>query len=348
MIVKNEEDCLARCLDSVRNVADEIIVVDTGSSDNTEKTAEKYTDKIYRFKWIDDFSAARNFSFSKASCDYCMWLDADDIVSPENSAKLSKLKSTLSPDTDIVMMPYNIAFDEHDNPTFSYYRERIIKNNPLYRWCGRVHEAIVPVGNIIYSDAAITHKKEKTDPGRNIRIYEKMLSENIAFTPRDKFYYGRELYFHGKYNDAISVFNAFLSDENAWTENKIDACRLLADCYLEKDDVPSALSALCRSLTFSDPRAEICCSFGNIMFEKENYSEAVFWYESALADNSDSKNGSFVNPDMRGFVPAIQLCVCYDKLGNRKKAVDFNNLALYFKPFSEAALSNKKYFERNV
>ena len=78
MIVRNEEDVLARCLDSVSSLVDEIIIVDTGSQDKTREIAARYTDHVYDFTWIDDFAAARNFSFSKATMDYQMWLDADD------------------------------------------------------------------------------------------------------------------------------------------------------------------------------------------------------------------------------------------------------------------------------
>ena len=70
MIVKNEERVLKRCLDSVRDLVDEIIIVDTGSTDATKRIAAGYTDKIYDFTWIDDFSAARNFAFSKATKEY--------------------------------------------------------------------------------------------------------------------------------------------------------------------------------------------------------------------------------------------------------------------------------------
>lgn len=65
MIVKNEEDILARCLDSLKGLMDEIIIVDTGSTDRTKEIAANYTDKIYDFSWCDDFAAARNFSFPK-------------------------------------------------------------------------------------------------------------------------------------------------------------------------------------------------------------------------------------------------------------------------------------------
>ena len=72
MIVKDEEDVLARCLESAADTADEIIIVDTGSADATKEIARRYTDKVYDFAWTDDFSAARNFSFSKAEMEYCM------------------------------------------------------------------------------------------------------------------------------------------------------------------------------------------------------------------------------------------------------------------------------------
>lgn len=346
MIVKNEEDTLARCLDSIKDAVDEIIIADTGSTDSTVKIAKRYTDKVYHFDWVYDFSAARNFSFSKASSDYCMWLDADDIIDENDLLLLKKLKKELSTDTDIVMMPYNTSFDKFGNVIFSYYRERIIKNNPAYKWSGKVHEAITPIGNVIYYDAAVTHKKEKApDTDRNLKIYEKMLEKKEFFSPRDKFYYARELYYHKRFDEAISAFTDFLSEKSAWIENKIDACLILADCYIEKKDSVSAISALSESLTFDAPRAEICCKIGEIMLDNKNYLGAIFWFKSALNSDEHKKSGGFSLPDCRGFLPAIWLSVCYDRLSEYKKACEYNNLALSFKPQSEAALSNKRYFE---
>src|SRR5690554_6641792 len=104
MIVKNEEEVLAQCLDSVKDICDEIIIADTGSTDRTKEIAGKYTDKIYDFEWIDDFSAARNFAFSKATMDYILWLDADDVLLGEDQEKLKKLKKELTADVDAVSM----------------------------------------------------------------------------------------------------------------------------------------------------------------------------------------------------------------------------------------------------
>ena len=80
MIVKNEEKILDRCLSGLADLMDEIIVVDTGSTDRTKEIAAKYTDKIYDFKWINDFSAARNYAFSKATRDYIYSADADEVL----------------------------------------------------------------------------------------------------------------------------------------------------------------------------------------------------------------------------------------------------------------------------
>ena len=78
MIVKNEERTLARCLDTVTDLVDEIIILDTGSSDRTMDIAAKYTDRVYTYTWNEDFAAARNESFVRATQEYILWLDADD------------------------------------------------------------------------------------------------------------------------------------------------------------------------------------------------------------------------------------------------------------------------------
>ena len=123
MIVKNEEDVLARALDSVKELADEMIIVDTGSEDRTKDIAQRYTQKVFDFEWEDDFAAARNFACRKASMDYWMWLDADDIVTENELKKMKALKSEIDPDTDVVMMKYLTGFDHDGYPAVSYYRD---------------------------------------------------------------------------------------------------------------------------------------------------------------------------------------------------------------------------------
>ncbi|ASB52115.1 TPR repeat-containing protein [Bacillus velezensis] len=117
VIVKNEEEVLAGCLDSVKDIADEIVIADTGSTDRTKEIAARYTDKIYDFEWIDHFAAARNFVFSKAEMDYILWLDADDILTEKDREKLIELKASLSKEVDAVSMYYHVGFDARERST---------------------------------------------------------------------------------------------------------------------------------------------------------------------------------------------------------------------------------------
>ena len=125
MIVKDEAAVLERCLDSVKTLVDEMIIVDTGSADGTKEIIKSYAGRLYEYDWQDDFSAARNYSFSLASSDYCLWLDADDVLPASTVETLEKLKENWDPATDVVMLPYQTAFDESGRPVFSFWRENI-------------------------------------------------------------------------------------------------------------------------------------------------------------------------------------------------------------------------------
>lgn len=346
MIVKNEEKTLPRCLESTAGLFDEIIIADTGSEDATIETAKKYTDKVYDFEWCDDFSAARNFAFSKAVCDYIMWLDADDVILKTDYEKFVSLKNSLDGSQDVIMIPYNTAFDENGSPSFSFCRERIFKRSRGFKWKGRVHEAVEYSGNVVFSDAAVTHKSVKTHyTERNLNIYLKQEKLGEPFSPRDKFYFGRELYYHRHYSLAAAVLDEFLNENKGWVENDIEACRVLSYCLKETKGDNAALSALFRSFLYGPPRAEVCCEIGNIFFELNNFNTAVFWYEQALGSKPPEQSGAFVDYSAYGFIPAIQLAVCYDRLGNPEKAAYFNETAGKYRPNSEEYLHNKKYFD---
>ena len=345
MIVKNEEDVLARCLQSVQGLVDEIVIVDTGSNDRTKEIAAQFTDKIFDFTWIDDFAAARNFSFSKASGDYLLWLDADDVILKEDRERFLALKAELDGSQHMIMMKYNIAFDEGGNPTFSYYRERLMLRADQPRWMGAIHEVIPPIGNAIHSEIAITHKKlHPGDPHRNLRIFEKLIAKGERLDPRQQFYYARELYYHERYGDAIERFLEFLDGGQGWVENCIDACRLLALCYERTGRPREALASLLRSLEYGEPRGEICCELGRSFLERQRYKTAIFWYSLALARTPDERSGAFIQPDCYGYLPCLQLCVCYDRLGDHKKAREYNEQAAAYKPDSPAVLYNRRYF----
>ena len=344
MIVKNEQDTLPRCLDSVQGLIDEIVIVDTGSTDRTVEIAKTYTDRVETFPWCDDFAAARNFSFSLARKEYCLWLDADDVFLPDDREKFRQLKESLSPKTDMVMLPYHTALDEEGRPTFTCYRERLVRSHAGFLWQGAVHEAIPPRGEIVYGDAAVTHRKLRAgEPGRNLRILES-LRQKGPLEPRQQFYYGRELYDHKAFAKAIPVLESFLQDGQGWIENNIDACRLLYYCYTQIQKPEAGLSWLLESLKYDAPRAEICCEIGQYFLERHAYPPAIFWYETAASRPRSDYGGGFVLPDCYGYIPFLQLCVCYDRLGDPAKAAEYNEKAGKLKPSSPAVQYNRRYF----
>lgn len=347
MIVKNEEDVLERCLESVQSVVDEIIIVDTGSCDSTIAIAKKFTDNIYHFTWCDDFAKARNYSFSKATKDYIMWLDADDIITLENQKRLIDLKKQLALEPhDIIMAKYHIRFDENDIPTYSYFRERIVKRDKNYQWISPIHEVIDGHGKTLYSDFSISHKKiHPSDSNRNLRIFEKMKKNKVHFDARQKFYYARELYYHHQDKKAIKEFETFLLDSRAWKENLISACLDLATIYFRNNQPHLALQTLFRSFEFDLPRGEVCCAIANYFFDTSLYTQAIFWYQRALEAKVDIHNGGFYDLNCYHFIPAIQLCLCYYYLNDIPTAIYYNELAGKSNPNEKHYLQNKAFFE---
>ena len=346
MIVRDEEKVLKRCLESVADAVEEIIIVDTGSVDGTRKIAAEFTEKVYEVPWKADFSAARNFAFAKASKEYLLWMDADDLLPAEDKEKLLALKEELSEiQADCVMLPYDAAFDADGKVTFSYERERILRNCPQAKWVGRVHEVIPPFGTVLHRDVHIEHRKEeKPYSRRNLEIYETMLAEGVKLDARERFYFARECYYHGNYAKAVIYFWKFLQDPAAWVENKIEACRFLYYCLMELEQEKEAIAALLQGLMFAPPNGELCCELGKFFFRKEEWKQAAFWYENALHAEKRMESGAFIQSDCYGYLPCIQLCVCYDRLGDWEKAKMYNDMAGMFKPKDAAVEYNRRYF----
>ncbi|HIR28573.1 MAG TPA: glycosyltransferase family 2 protein [Candidatus Choladousia intestinigallinarum] len=344
MIVKNEEEVLGRCLECMKELVDEIVIVDTGSEDATKEIASAYTNQVYDFAWEDDFSKARNFALAKGKGEYLMWMDADDVIGEQYKDDFLKMKESLG-EADIIMMPYVTQFDLQGKPAFVYDRERIFKNHSGFRFQGRVHEAVTPAGKIQREGIPVEHRKTKPgDQDRNLRIYEKMREEGKSFNGRELYYYGRELLAHRQYQKGEKIFREFLGREDGWEENKIDAARQLAFCCYGLGDEDGALEALLKSFLYDVPRGEICCDLGRHFMDRGRYRQAAFWYQRALTAEKQQASGAFVQEECYDYLPAISLCVCYDRMGDIKTAEKYNELAGAFWPDSPSYHYNKEYF----
>jgi glycosyltransferase involved in cell wall biosynthesis len=329
-------------LDSVKEAVDEIIIADTGSSDKTKEVAATYTDKIFDFEWRDDFGAARNFAFSKAVCDYQMWLDADDVLPEASLQKLLKFKQNSDGTADMVTMPYITRLDEYGKPILKSTRERLLKRANNYKWQDPIHECIPLQGNVFRSDIEIVHNKERKeeDADRNLRIYEK--SDKSKFTPRMQYYYARELKDHSQWEKAAYYFERFLESGKGWIEDNISACFNLHICYENLGAQDKVLPVLLKSFEFDSPRAEALCEIGYWHKHRNDWAKAMRWFAAAIALGESNSLG-FVLEDYRGYIPNIEICVCLCALGDFKRAAEYNERAASYRPDSNAVKINREF-----
>lgn len=281
MIVKNEERVLARCLDSISDLMDEIIIVDTGSTDSTKEIAYRYTKQVYDFEWCDDFSAARNFAFSKATCEYIYSADADEVLDAKNHRRLSDLKRIIYPEIEIVQMHY--ITQEKYNTTQNYldeYRPKLYKRIRTFTWINPVHETVRTLPVVFDSDVEILHLPESMHSKRDFSIFEKNVDQ---FSPSLFCMYAKELFFSGEKEDfihAIPIVIAVLQKDFA-NEIKQEAACILAHAYrlngADEDFLQISELAVQKYIC-----SEICYELAEFYRSKSKLTEAKKWYTAAL------------------------------------------------------------------
>lgn len=344
IIAKDEADVIARVLDCAKKFADETIVADTGSKDRTADIARSRGAKVYDFKWADDFAAARNFAFSKATCDYVMWLDADDVVSGDNIDRIIALKPLL--DTrDIWYFKYATAFDKDGRPTFEYWRERVFRRSLGEKWTDPVHEVFHAAGTRAFENVTVMHAKTRpSPPRRNLDIYLSLLASGATLSPRQKFYFANELYQNGLTTLAVPAYRDFLASDGM-AENKVQAHINLARIFAVGKDPTASLKELTDALAVGEPSAELCVALGNAFLAVGDVDAATFWYKAALRPLPETTL-AFVDVYCYNYYPLIQLGLCAYKKGDITGAIDFTTRALSYKKDDGIALGNLAFFKK--
>lgn len=291
MIVKNEEQVLSRCLDSLKGLMDEIIIVDTGSTDSTKEIAEKYTDKVYDFKWCDDFSAARNYASSFASCDYIYIADADEVLDEENRKAFMQLKQVLLPEIDIVQMLYSGQYEANTVYNFNEeYRAKLFKRIRTFEFKNPVHEVLRTEPVVFDSDIRIFHKPHGLHTDRDIAIFEKNFGKEASPVISYELarMYAKELYISGKdqqFIQAIGVFERLLQREGCTADELQYACIILSHAYriMGQDD---RFFKYAMKVVLSESCSEICMELGDYYREKGDLEEAHLWYYNAAFETT--------------------------------------------------------------
>lgn len=324
IIVKNEEEDLKRCLDCFNQIADEIIIVDTGSTDRTKEIAYSYSNQVYDFKWNDNFSDARNFSFSKATKDYIYTADADEVIDEENQKRLLALKEKLSGNIEIVQMQYSNQLQF--NCTYNFdneYRPKLFKRLRTFHWIDPIHESVDLNVSIYNSDIVIQHRPSSLHAPRDFSIFQHFISDE-KLSSKIHCLYARELFIAGTDSDFVAAYPYFEStlhdEQKEINEIRASQCVVARASRLLKDDLTFFKTAL-KSI-IGKPIAEICCELGKYYEEKQDYEEAATWYYTAV-------NGAECELDIHysGDYPLLGLSECYDKLGDAAEALNYREEA---------------------
>jgi glycosyltransferase involved in cell wall biosynthesis len=219
LIVRNEEAVLRDCLESVAEVADQLVVVDTGSEDGTVAIAEAFQAEIHHFTWVDDFSAARNEMLRHTTCDWIMYLDADEVLMEDSR---DALRALLQPVDGPVLYSVNIRNLLEDQVSYSITRaHRLFTNGHNLRFSGKIHEQVFPSFkgpadgnrgcNVFFSHRGYAQGPEKLQlkRQRNIILLEQDAAENPASTYAH-YMHGQGLVQLQRYAEAYDAFQKAL------------------------------------------------------------------------------------------------------------------------------------------
>jgi glycosyltransferase involved in cell wall biosynthesis len=292
MIVKNEEKNLGKCLDSILDYIDEIVIVDTGSTDHTKEIARKYTDKIFDFTWCDDFSKARNYSLSKASNDWVLILDADEII---------------------------LRFDKKDVSDFILFGPktigRIKRINPFEGEKGdskyNMRSVGIEVDHIGYLDEVIssTNKLE-----RNINLLLKSIKNN----PKDAYLHyqiGKSYY---KKKDFQKAYESFAESISLCSDFRLEYAQDLVESYgytLLKCGKYSEAMELKKYQIYYENSPDYNFIMALIYMNNGKFQDAVESFESCIGEKEGKIEG------VNSYLPNYNIGVIYEALGINQAAV---------------------------
>lgn len=264
MIVKNEENMLSGCLDSVKDFVDEIIIVDTGSEDNTVEIANKYNAKVHHFQWINDFAAVRNEAISHAKGKWILYLDADERIKYPDFQHLRNMLINIGAEVgglicNIVSVHKNLT---GDSETHKGGYPRLFRNLgfPKIKFTGRVHEQITPSLRdngleLAFTDIEIEHLGYNVSVEvmeAKVKRNYTLLLEHVKDAPLD----GYAWYQLGQ---TLAQMNLNSEAENC-IRFAIDNCKLSDSIY-----------------------SSACSTLANIVGNKKNFEESLYWADKSLS-----------------------------------------------------------------
>ena len=316
MIVRDEEHCIERALQSAKANVPEIIVVDTGSVDRTIDLAKKHADRLEFFEWVDDFSAARNYSLEFATQPWILVLDADELMSPDGFEKAAELIRTdahdgfyltqrLYHDEEVRSDNWHVVQDEDafSRDYLGYLENRILRlfrNDPAIRYSGKVHEVVdysIASGRIGESGVPIHHYHENEANNsrqhvlRNLAIQENLITSGKA-TGREYLSAGMA---HMRVTRNLNKARQYLSTAFELGTDALPALEAVAEAFYRAGNHDQAAQVYGRLFAVGHRSAAMLNNLANLLVKRGDLSGAV----SALTELLDE---GIENPDRRARV----------------------------------------------
>lgn len=337
MIVRNEGKHLRKCLDSVKEFVDEMIIVDTGSDDNTMEIARQYTNKVYHYKWHNDFAAARNYALEQVSSEWVLSLDADEWL----EAAPGELEALITNERRQVYFLPLFSFGDSFGGKFDQFMVlRLFKQS--YRFKGSIHEQIIvpdpsrggyAMRPVIRHDP-VSLKERLAKRGRNISL----LKLAIAQEPENPFLYyyiGADWLGFGRFDYAIAALQQALKGlPEEQVTFRTPAIRFLTTCYSMTGKIAEGIR-LCRTECERYPAYSDLWFSGGTLFEAMgDYGEAMRWYHKAL-EAGKPPPGFYHTDGTESYLTLYHLGGCLEALGRYREARNC---------FDQAWQANKEFY----
>lgn len=342
LYVDTKPEKVTECLEAIKDIADEIIIVDSSKNVNLNDLYGNYTKKIYKYENDGDISKAFEFGFSFSTMDYIMWLEQEDIISASDIEKLSKLKNSINQSVDTVRINHSFIDEKSKEIIAAFTRNRIVKRNNYFTWQSGLSHYLPASGKILDSDISITRLVyDSKDYFQRFSIYEERLEKCEKLDARELYYYAEKLYGRKLYDKAMEYYDKFLKDKDGWIGDKLSSIDKITDICHEKGDKEKELNYLLRSFEFALPRAEFLCKLGILFTERGEIDKAIYWYNLAASLEKPKDDLGFRKEECWTWFPHFKLCGCYFRIKDYVSANKHNEIALSFNPMDKSILYNK-------